>query len=61
MHAGAVVVVEEIRRTLKEKAIPHAASPVANKVTLSMGIAMTIPTTESSSEELLSMADKYLY
>ena len=41
--------------------IPHAFSPVSDKITCSMGGATIIPPTGSSSTELLEHTDKMLY
>lgn len=46
---------------LKAKNIPHAKSLVANHVSLSIGIASTIPNSNSSANSLLELADINLY
>lgn len=40
---GAVFVAESIRRKVQELVIDHAASPVCKYVTLSLGVASTVP------------------
>ncbi|MEG3904939.1 diguanylate cyclase [Microcoleus sp. B4-C5] len=58
---GAKQVAESIRRDLKAAAIVHAASKVSEFITLSMGIATTVPAAGSSIEELIGQADRALY
>ena len=58
--AGATQVAERLRTRLAEAAIPHAASSVATRVTLSMGIATTDPATATPGK-LLAAADAALY
>jgi len=58
---GAKQVAEAIRRDLKAAAIVHAASKVSEFITLSMGIATTVPAAGSSIEELIGQADRALY
>lgn len=41
--------------------IPHAASPTADYLTLSIGIAHTLPTTDRIAESLVDAADNALY
>lgn len=58
---GAKQIAEAIRSDLKAAAIFHAASKVSNFITLSMGIATTVPATGLSIEELIGQADRALY
>lgn len=58
---GAVVVAEEIRTKVARLQIAHNSSTVKNFVTLSLGVACTIPSSDSSCEQLLERADKALY
>ncbi|WP_223300837.1 diguanylate cyclase domain-containing protein [Oscillatoria nigro-viridis] len=58
---GAKRVAESIRRDLKAAAIFHAASKVSKFITLSMGIATTVPAAGLSIEELIGQADRALY
>jgi diguanylate cyclase (GGDEF)-like protein len=56
--------VDELTRfieKLKYKNIPHAKSLVANHVTLSIGVASTIPDSNGSANALLELADINLY
>lgn len=41
--------------------IPHAASGVSEYVTMSLGVASTIPNQEFSCEQLITAADTALY
>ncbi|HIK27622.1 MAG: PleD family two-component system response regulator [Oscillatoriaceae bacterium SKW80] len=58
---GAVVVAEEIRTKVAGLQIAHNSSTVKNFVTLSLGVACTVPSPDSSCEQLLEQADKALY
>lgn len=58
---GATRVAEGFRIGVAERRIPHAQSPVAPYVTVSLGVATVIPSTESSPEKLAEMADQLLY
>lgn len=54
-------IAERMRLDVIALAIPHAASPVVNLVTISLGVASMIPTNNSSPRNLIEMADKALY
>lgn len=58
---GALRVAEEIRSNVTAVEILHANSQVSHYVTLSFGVASTIPSNETSSEMLLGAADRALY
>ena len=58
---GAQVVAENMRRQIAALRIPHPDSPVADMVTISMGIASCIPSADQSPEQLLAQADQALY
>lgn len=58
---GAIPVAREIQRELAEKHIPHAASPVADLVTLSIGVAAMLPDDQTSAAMLVAVADRGLY
>ena len=58
---GAVRVAEEIRAELKALSLPHATSSASNLVTLSLGVASTIPRQEIPPELLIEAADQALY
>ncbi|MFN3361778.1 MAG: diguanylate cyclase domain-containing protein [Pseudanabaenaceae cyanobacterium] len=56
-----VLVADRICRIVQELAIPHAYSPVANIVTLSLGIATIVPHPQVVLPQLLQLADAKLY
>lgn len=59
--AGAVQVAEEMRRALENLALPHAGSE-SGFVTISIGVACTVPRRErGSAEQLVAAADTALY
>lgn len=53
--------VERIKRKLENERILHGDSPVSEFVTVSVGVASTIPTAESGPSELIRQADQALY
>ena len=57
----AATVADLIKRALAERDLPHAASPTAPRVTVSMGVATLVPDAERIPEELLKAADLALY
>ncbi|MGB3692968.1 MAG: PleD family two-component system response regulator [Spirulinaceae cyanobacterium] len=58
---GAVKVAENIKQHLHSLAIPHVGSLISNYITLSFGIASTIPDPACSPESLINQADNALY
>jgi diguanylate cyclase (GGDEF)-like protein len=52
---------ERLVHLIQELAIPHPASPVAKHVTISIGVACTIPQLTESSIELIKKSDTALY
>lgn len=58
---GAITVGERIRAKLEEKWIPHADSPVSDRVTVSIGIAFVDSGNKTTVDELIAFADKALY
>ncbi len=52
---------EELRAAVAALGIPHADSPAANHVTLSIGIAVMHPNGENGPEALIAAADAALY
>jgi diguanylate cyclase (GGDEF)-like protein/hemerythrin-like metal-binding protein len=58
---GACEVARRIQVDLTAQAIPHAASPVASFVTLSLGVATAIPGGDGDKTKLLALADHHLY
>ena len=57
---GALYVAQEIREAIRALQIPHGGT-VSHKVTLSFGVATTVPVPNSSNTELLATADQRLY
>ena len=59
---GALEIAETMRRRVADLAIPHGASDVAATVTVSAGVATTVPRPgEGTHRELLETADRALY
>lgn len=54
-------VAERIQQDLNQLHLPHAASPISDHVTISIGIVTMIPQQPDSCAHLLSIADKALY
>ena len=60
--AGAAIVLEQVLRSIRRLAIPHASSKVSRGVvTVSIGCATVIPSENDSQTDLLSRADHALY
>ncbi len=59
--AGALHIATEIHEKVRDLAITHAGSQVSDRVTLSGGVACTIPTLASSVATLIANADQALY
>ena len=60
-RSGAIRVAEKIRAAVIDLRIPHAFSSVAPQVTVSIGGALTRPTTGIDTAELIRRADAQLY
>jgi diguanylate cyclase (GGDEF)-like protein/PAS domain S-box-containing protein len=60
-EAGSKALAERIRHSVAELAIPHEDSSAGSVVTLSLGVASTIPTHGTSMRELVEAADAALY
>jgi len=58
---GAQAVAERICRTVRDLAIPHAASVVAPHVTISLGVSALVPDSGNSLDKLIGAADAALY
>lgn len=58
---GATRVAQRIKSKIRGLKIEHARSDVDNQLTLSMGLATTIPNEKHSAESLIKKADKALY
>jgi len=58
---GAITVAEKARKAVIDIKIIHESSTVNEYVTLSLGIASTIPKSDNTPEELIAIADQALY
>lgn len=58
---GAIAIAQRIQETLHNLTIPHHQSDVSNIVSISLGVASTIPTEDRSCEEFIAQADQALY
>ncbi|MCP4154150.1 MAG: diguanylate cyclase [bacterium] len=58
---GALLVVEALSQAITGLAIPHGYSTVAPYITISQGLAVTVPSGKASPGQLLEAADKALY
>ena len=59
--AGAISIAADIQQTLADQAIFHGASPLGRYLTLSLGLATTLPTLDRSAQTLIDAADAALY
>lgn len=57
----AIQVTQRIQQAIYKLAIPHIQSDVKETVTISLGIASTIPTLEQQPDTLVALADQRLY
>ena len=57
----AVSIAEQIRVWVKKLEIENIKSPVSACVTLSLGVASTVPRSEISKKDLIAAADRSLY
>ncbi|MDX6463675.1 MAG: hypothetical protein QOE55_7372 [Acidobacteriaceae bacterium] len=62
-RAGAVQVAERVRAAVAAAALPHPASPVCDRVTVSIGVASITPPPHAPSDvrTLIQQADRHLY
>ena len=58
---GAICLAEMIREAVKALQIPHRASEVSNRVTLSLGVATVVPLPKTKPSKLIAIADQRLY
>ncbi len=58
---GAIHLAKKIRSKIKSLNIPHINSEISNCVTISLGVAATIPQLNQLSQTLIATADKNLY
>jgi diguanylate cyclase (GGDEF)-like protein len=59
--AGALHVADQILRQVSSLKIPHESSEISEYVTVSVGVATTLPTPEVEPSELVKKADESLY
>lgn len=59
--AAATEMAEAIRLNLEALAIPHEHSDVAEVVTLSLGVASTVPSEHGAPQDIIEASDKQLY
>jgi diguanylate cyclase (GGDEF)-like protein len=62
-RSGAVQVAERVRAAVAAAALPHPASPVCDRVTVSIGVASITPPAHAPSDAraLIQQADRHLY
>lgn len=58
---GAIQVAHGIAEAVRALGLPHAASPLGGRLTVSMGIACMVPAPANSAQQLLAQADRRLY
>ncbi|MCG6134312.1 MAG: EAL domain-containing protein [Nostoc sp. LLA-1] len=58
---GAIAVARNIQTNMNALLLPHPSSQVSQFITLSLGVATTIPQSQSSPETLIAAADQGLY
>lgn len=58
---GAFQVADKLRQEINQLMIPHTTSTVSDYLTLSLGVASTVPSQKFSIEQLMEAADKALY
>ncbi len=57
----AMQVAEAIRQSAEAQAIPHPQSTVSGVVTISLGVAAYVPPAETTTDDLIAVADQALY
>lgn len=60
-RAGAAIVAEQMREAVAGLGIPHAHSPTAPNLTISLGVATVLPTIRHSLSGLIDAGDQALY
>jgi len=60
-HESALLMANKLKESIFQLELPHEASQVSQYVTISLGLATTIPKGDQNHENLLETADKYLY
>lgn len=61
LHQEALAIAEKLRKAIADRRIVHAASPVADHVTVSIGVATLTPASGLGPELLVGAADRALY
>ena len=57
----AIKIANMLRQRIEALAIPHRLSPISSYVTVSIGVAFTIPNSNSSYDDLFKVVDIALY
>ena len=60
-NEGAKMVAERVRKNVEALAIKHESSDAADHVTISLGVATTVPDRERTADVLIKKADDELY
>jgi len=60
-EAGGVLIIKRMLQNIENLAIPHKASPTAENITVSFGLATMVPNPESNPTKLIESADRALY
>ena len=58
---GALAVAEAMRLSVEELNIPHEKSPIAGRITASLGVAAMVPIANTGPDPLIQKADRALY
>lgn len=58
---SALHVAEVLRAKIEDSAMPHAGSLISSVVTVSLGVASTVPSEDNSPKDLVAIADQQLY
>ncbi|MDX2097084.1 MAG: PleD family two-component system response regulator [Leptolyngbyaceae cyanobacterium bins.59] len=58
---GVLSIAEDIHRQVKTLALPHTASSIASCITVSLGAATVVPTSQTLPDDLIGLADGALY
>nr|WP_086940518.1 GGDEF domain-containing protein [Thaumasiovibrio occultus] len=60
-NVGAMTVAGAIHKILADRHLPHGYSAVSHQLTVSLGVATLVPTSEQDYGELVALADRALY
>jgi len=58
---AAIAQAEALRRAVAEESLVHPASPLAPHVTISVGVAVLVPSADAPPEQLVAAADRAMY